>query len=48
MCNVKAKEFKKYVKQKELSYFKDLNQKIRHLRSNNSKGYWDLLNNSVK
>ena len=48
MCNVKAKEFKRYVKQKELSYFKDLNQKIRHLRSNNSKGYWNLLNNSVK
>ena len=31
-----------------MSYFKDLNQKIRHLRSNNSKAYWDLLNNSVK
>ena len=48
MCNKKAKEYKKFLKQKEKSHFKQLNNKIRTLRSSNSKEYWSLLKRSTE
>ena len=48
VCNKKAKEFKKFIKNKEKCYFKQLNMKIRSLRSSNSKEYWSLLNRSAE
>ena len=42
MSNEKAKEFKKFVKFEEKSYYKQLNNKIKTLRSSNSKEYWSL------
>ena len=48
MCNTVSKDFKRYVKSKENVYYRDLNKKIRQLRSSNSKAYWELLNNSVQ
>ena len=40
VCNKKAKEFKLFLKKKEKQYLKQLNSKIRSLRSSNSKEYW--------
>jgi hypothetical protein len=48
MSYKKAKEFKAFIKSKEKSYFKELNRKIRSLRSKNSKDYWSLLNKSIE
>ena len=48
MCNKKSKEFRKLMKTKKKHYHDQLNKKIRILRSNNSKAYWDLLNQSVE
>ena len=48
MCNKKAKEFKKQMKTKEKLYYKQLNSRIRTLRSTNSKEYWSLLNKSTE
>ena len=47
LSHQKAKEFKKLVKQQEKMYYKNLNDKIRKLKSSNSKEYWDLLNKSI-
>ena len=48
VCNKKAKEFKKFMKEKEKIYFKQLNMKIRSLRSSNCNEYWSLLNRSTE
>ena len=48
MCNKESREFKKFVKLKKKNYHDQLNKKIRTLRSNNSKEYWDLLNRSTE
>ena len=48
ICNKKAKEFEKFGKQKQREYFDSLNNKIRHLKKNNSKEYWLLLQNSIE
>ena len=42
-----SKKFKNLLKAKRRDYFKKLNSKIRSLRSNNSKEYWQLLNRST-
>ena len=48
VCYKKAKEYKKFLKLKEKSYYKQLNSKIRSLRSSNSKDYWALLKKSTE
>ena len=48
MCNKKAREFRKYIKNKKREYHDQLNKKIRTLRSKNCKAYWDLLNQSTE
>ena len=44
MCNKETKKYKKFIKEKERSYYKTLKHKLRTLRSENSKDYWNLLN----
>ena len=48
VCNRKAKEFKKFGKDKQKQYFDSLHSKIRHLKKNNSKEYWLLLQKSTE
>ena len=43
-----AKEYKKFLKTKEKQYYKQLNNKIRSLRSSNCKDYWSLLKTSTE
>ena len=47
MSHKESKKFKKFMKCKEKKYFKDLNQRIRNLKSTNPKEYWNLLNKST-
>ena len=48
MCNQKAREFKKFVQSKKKNFQCQMNKKLRLLKSNNSKEYWDLLKKSVE
>ena len=48
MCNKESKKFKKFIKEKEQKYYKDLNKKIRNLKSTNPKEYWKLLNKDIE
>ena len=48
MCNKKAREFRKFIKNKKKEYHDQLNKKIRTLRTKNCKAYWDLLNQSTE
>ena len=48
MCTSLSKKFKNLLKSKRRNYFKKLNSKIRSLRANNSKEYWQLLNRSTE
>ena len=43
---LEAQKYKKVLKAKSKVYFKKLNCKIRNLKSNNSKEYWNLINRS--
>ena len=48
MSYEKAKEFKKFITVKKKYYYNQLKNKIRTLRSSNSKDYWKLLNKSTE
>ena len=48
MCNQKAREFKKLVQSKKKHFQCQMNKKLRTLKSNNSKEFWDLLKQSVE
>ena len=48
MLYKKAKEFKKFIMVKKKYYYNQLKNKIRTLRSSNSKDYWKLLNKSTE
>ena len=48
MAREKSRNFKRFIKTRQHAYFKQLNEKIRTLRSNNSKEYWNLLNKSTE
>ena len=43
-----SKKFKEIVKKKKAEYFKKLHKKLRVLKSNNSKEYWNLLNRASR
>ena len=47
MSHKESKKFKKIMKCKEKKYFKDLNHRIRNLKSTNPKEYGNLLNKST-
>ena len=42
--NSEASKYKKIVKKKKREYFKNVNKKMKVLRSNNSEEYWKILN----
>ena len=48
MAREKSRNFKRFIKKRQHVYFNQLNKKIRTLRSNNSKEYWNLLNKSTE
>ena len=48
MSYKKSKEFKKFITAKKKDYYNQLKNKIRTLRSSNSKEYWRLLNKSTE
>ena len=48
MCNKKAREFKQFVKTKKRNFQSQMNSKLKQLKTNNSKEFWDLLKQSVE
>lgn len=43
---LEAAKYKKALKQKTKAYYKNLSKKLRNLKSNNAKQYWDIINKS--